>query len=577
MMIRDVFACCVAAEAWLFVAPASAETTLTVDLSSKLRPATHVGNGSLYGVTERLPADVMALVAPLHPNMFTNPAANVQQPQGDAIMVAQRVQPLGATVTIRLADWFSGWYSFTNMDDWFDKMSRTVASKKSARLTNIYAYEIWNEPNGTWKSDKPLAFNEFWRQSFVKLRALEPNEKITGPSLAGYNASYMKDFLTFCQAHACLPDIIGWHDAEGIEANVKSYRQIEKQLGIGPLPITINEYSGSGRLDDEGRPGASAPLIAQLERSGVETACITYWDVPHPGRLGSLLATDTQPNGGWFFYEWYGEMSGDMVAATSSLPVNGKNLDGVASVDASARTAFVLLGGVNDGTIHVVVKGLGAAPFFGTKVRAVVERTAFVDRSTVVTAPEVLQTSELALAGDQLELAIDHANADDGYRVSLRPLDGGDASAGSGGELAPVGGGGAAAADGGGPGAGAGSGAAGSSTAPTSPMTSSAGGSDHHVTPAVAGGSVSSPPMAASGAGGSGSAVVNANEASNASSSGCSCRVARGAPKRQSFGGWMLASLMFALRAMRRRLSRDGRRVGPPLLRRGRRQRDVSK
>ena len=91
-----------------------------------------------------------------------------------------------------------------------------------------------------------------------------------------------------------------------ISNNVSNYRALESSLGIGPLPITMNEYSGYGQINDEGRPGASAPLIAQLERPGVQTACITYWDVPNPGLLGSLLATDTDRNGGWWFYKCYG-------------------------------------------------------------------------------------------------------------------------------------------------------------------------------------------------------------------------------------------------------------------------------
>jgi hypothetical protein len=423
--------------AMLIASPALADSTLTVDLSSVVRPATHVGNGSLYGVTEKLPADVMALIAPLHPNMFTNPAANVQQPQGDAIVVAGRVKPLGARVTIRLADWFPGWYSFTNMNDWLDKMRQTVSRKKAANLTNVYAYEIWNEPNGTWKSDKPMAFNEFWRQSFVKLRELDPDVKITGPSLAGYNGSFMQDFLSFCKTNNCLPDIIGWHESESISNNVQAYRMLEKQLGVGPLPITINEYSGSGQLKDEGRPGSAAPLIAQLERSGVETACITYWDVPHPGRLGSLLATDTQTNGGWFFYKWYGEMTGNMVATSSSLPVNGKNMDGVASLDPSAGNAFVILGGINDGNIRIVVKAFKAAAFLGTKVHAVVEHTPFVNLSTVVSKTDTLSTADVALQNDQITIAISNAKANDGYRLSLSPSGGVTAGAGgAGGETA---------------------------------------------------------------------------------------------------------------------------------------------
>jgi hypothetical protein len=58
---------------------AQAVTTLTVDLSTTLGPVTHAASGSLYGVTKMLPADVMGLIAPLHPRMFNNPAADVQR------------------------------------------------------------------------------------------------------------------------------------------------------------------------------------------------------------------------------------------------------------------------------------------------------------------------------------------------------------------------------------------------------------------------------------------------------------------------------------------------------------------
>jgi uncharacterized protein (TIGR03382 family) len=418
------------AAAMTFAAPAAATTTLTVDLSSTMRPATHVGNGSLYGVIENQPADLTNLVAPLHPNMFTNPAANVQRPFGDAIVVAGRLAPLGATITIKFSDWFTGYYAFTNMDDFSNKIAETIARKQAAHLTNIYAYEIWNEPDISWGSDKPMSFNEFWRQSYAVFRQLDPGVKIAGPSIAVYNDNTMSDFLSFCKANNCLPDIMVWHEGEWISNNVQAYRKIEQQLGVGPLPISINEYCGYGQLQDEGKPGTMGPLIAQLERSGVETASITWWDTPHPGRLGSLLATDTDRNGGWFFYKWYGEMTGNMVATSSSLPVNGKNLDGFASLDATARNASVIFSGINDGKIDVVVKGFNAAPFLGSTVHAVVEHTPFVDRSTIVDATDILLTADVTVINDQITISINNTNAIDGYHLSLSPIGTGAADAG---------------------------------------------------------------------------------------------------------------------------------------------------
>ncbi len=403
-----------------------AATTLTVDLATTIRPVTHVANGSLYGVTETIPADDLlpSLVGELHPNMFVNPAANVQRPFGDAIVVASRLAPFGATMTIRFSDWFTGYYAFTNMEDFREKLTTTVNRKKEANLTNIYAYEIWNEPNLSWGSDKPMPFNEFWRQSYAILRELDPEVDIAGPSPNVVDEDEMREFLLFCQENDCLPDIMVWHEGEYIENSVNLYRRIEREVGVGPLRISINEYCGYGQLRDEGKPGTMGPLIAQLERSGVETAAITWWDTPHPGRLGSLLATDTDRNGGWFFYKWYGDMTGNMVAATSSAWVNGKNLDGFASMDEESRNAYVIFAGENDGSVEIVVEGFSAAPFFGDTVHAVVERTPFVDRSTIVTETETVSTADLPITGGRIAVTVRETNASDGYRLSLTPVGG---------------------------------------------------------------------------------------------------------------------------------------------------------
>jgi hypothetical protein len=411
-------------------------TLLTVDLSTTVRPVTHVASGSLYGVLETQPADVNGLIAPLHPNVFNNPASDVQQPIGDAIVVAGRVAAIGGKVSIRLADWFPSWpYAFTTTTDWFSKIGQTVSRRKSANLTNIYAYEIWNEPDGTWKSTS-LTFNSLWQQTYAQLRQLDPTIKITGPSTSYYNQSFIQSLLSYCKTNNCLPDIVGWHELSGgnVTGNIQAYRNLEKTLGIGPLPITINEYSGAADINVEGQPGASASLIAKFERLGVESACISFWDVGHPGRLGSLLATNTQPNGGWWFYKWYGDMAGDMVSTTPANASDSAALDGFANLDASGKSASVLFGGTNDGSVQVVIKGFSAASFFGSTVHVVVEHTPFTNRTTVVTATNVVSTADVAVANNQITVSVPSTNNADGYRISLTSLGGGGAGTnGSGG------------------------------------------------------------------------------------------------------------------------------------------------
>jgi hypothetical protein len=432
---------------------ARATTVLNVDLSTTVRPVTHAASGSLYGVLETQPSDVNGLIAPLHPNVFNNPAADIQQPIGDAIVVAGRVASVGGKVSVRLADWLPGWpYKFTSMTDWLDKVGQTVSRRKSANLTNIYAYEIWNEPNGTWTSTS-IAFNDFWRQTFVQLRQSDPTIKITGPSISYYNQSYLQSFLSYCKTNSCLPDIVGWHELSGgnVTANIQNYRSLEKTLGIGPLPISINEYSGAADSTVEGQPGASASLIAKFERLGVESACISFWDVGHPGRLGSLLATNTDPNGGWWFYKWYGDMAGTMVSTTPPNPADSAALDGFANLDATGRSSSVLFGGTNDGSVQVVIKGLSAGSIFGAMVHVVVEHTPFVNRTTVVKATNVVSTADVAVANNQLTISVSGTNNTDGYRVTLTPIGGGTGAGGASG-IGGIGGstGGAAGGKGGG-------------------------------------------------------------------------------------------------------------------------------
>jgi hypothetical protein len=440
----------VVAACFVRASSAHAAAALAVDLSATYRTATHVGNGSSYGVVEKIPtdSDLERLLGALHPRMLTNPASSdpgTQQPgvAANAIKVAARVAPLGASVTVRLSDWFSGWYTFTSMTDWLNKVGTTISAKKAANLSNVYAYEVWNEPNGSWTNGgdtnavpggtKTLSFNDFWKQTYDNIRQLDPGVKITGPSISYMDPMFINGFLTYCKANNCLPDIIGWHEGTTIEADVATYRRLEKQLGVGPLPITINEYSGSGRSSDEGRPGASIPLIAQLERSGVDTACISWWTPDSiAGHLGSLLATDSQTNGGWFVYKWYGDMTGGMVGTTSSLTKDGKNLDGIASLDTTAHNAYVILGGITDGSVQVVIKGFKSAAFPGNTVHAVVDHARWAGRGGVVASSDTLLAADLAIANDQITVSISNVNVDDGYRISLSQagvfLDGGTGS-----------------------------------------------------------------------------------------------------------------------------------------------------
>ena len=123
---------------------------------------------------------------PLNPHVFNNPARGSnghQQPFGDAIKVAERlVASPGSSVSIRLADILPGWpYRFPGLDNWLNEVKSFINDKKHSGLTNWYGYEIWNEPDGTWKDPNGLNFNLFWKQTYDVIKQNNPDEKIIGP------------------------------------------------------------------------------------------------------------------------------------------------------------------------------------------------------------------------------------------------------------------------------------------------------------------------------------------------------------------------------------------------------------
>ena len=111
--------------------------TLSVDLSDSIRTATHVASGSLYGLTETLPSNIDADVAPLKPNVFVCPARSGngrQQPIGGAFLVSPRIANTTGRIQIRLADVLPGWpYRFQNMDHWKNEVMSVDEDKAPAR------------------------------------------------------------------------------------------------------------------------------------------------------------------------------------------------------------------------------------------------------------------------------------------------------------------------------------------------------------------------------------------------------------------------------------------------------------
>jgi hypothetical protein len=313
-------------------APAArAPMVLTVDVASPIKPVDHAASGALYGLAdEGWPAD--SWIAPVKPKMFTQPPPGATHrpngepaPVGDTLKVWPVAKRHGATVTIRLPDIFPTFpYQWLGDDYWYDQVEKMVRATVASGADNIYGYEIWNEPQWTWNTAWG-DFDEMWARTYRLIRSIDPVTPIIGPSHDRDYENGMRQFLTAAIASDTVPDIISWHElgtdrGVDVEGRVESYRALERELGIGPLPISINEY-GSPR--DAGVPGWLTRFVARLERARVDTANLAFWH--KPGRLADLLvpegggsgpAIEAEPTGNYWLFKWYGDMTGQMVTTT---------------------------------------------------------------------------------------------------------------------------------------------------------------------------------------------------------------------------------------------------------------------
>jgi carbohydrate binding protein with CBM35 domain len=305
-------------------------------------------------------------------------------------------------------------YRWVSWDDWLGKVRQQVGDRLASGATNIYAYEIWNEPDWTWDTAAAGAFDDGWVRTFRQIRDLDPATPIMGPSISLWDAAWMRRFLTNAKATGTLPQVVCWHELDPRFANdlyehVQEYRQLERELGIGPLPISVNEY-GSPR--DMAVPGALTRFIARFERAGVDTANLAFWH--KPGRLADLVVDNSRPNGGWWLYKSYGDMAGSMVQTTA--PSNsGRGLEGFASADPATRTVRAVVGGAA-GDALLRFRGLRTSA-----VHAAVWSTTWTGTDGASAAPIERFEGDYTVRSGAVTVPVSDLAPDDAYYVVLTP------------------------------------------------------------------------------------------------------------------------------------------------------------
>jgi hypothetical protein len=398
---------------------------LVIELSSDTGPVLHGASGWLYG--QSAPGiPTVNIMEPLSPQISAQkPDGGEQHPMGDASLVAPDFRAAGGKLMqIYMQDIYPDWtYNNLGIDEYLrrvDAMTRHIVASPNH---DLFVYVPFNEPNNNWYADNGPKFTKFmhdWVLVYREIRSIDPSAKIAGPGFEHFNGAAFKTFLQFAKDNHVLPDEFTWHELHDDffpewYHRVAQYRASEKNLGIGPLPIVINEYARD--RGDLAVPGNLVQWVARLEDSKVY-GCLAFWTPS--GTLADLAARiwPNRPTGAWWLYRWYGAMAGDTVRVT---PPNrdAVGLQGIAALDRARQQVRMIFGGTSK-PIRLELNGLEQIAAFKNGVHVSLSRIASsgIEPSS---GPESISETNRAVSGHQLVLAVPAGAADAAYSLILTP------------------------------------------------------------------------------------------------------------------------------------------------------------
>ena len=243
--------------------------------------------------------------------------------------------------------------NWTAWDDWVNTALTTALTTYGQYK---FEWDIWNEPDGTWTPSVAQSY-QMWLTTCNMIRSAYQSygktATIIGPTYGWFDETGIQNFLLFCQANNCLPDILNWHeggipwmaDYKLIPNHVALIRSWMSANGINIPRVGTNEMVPWLYQND---PGPNLWYVAMGEQAQLDMGCKTCNSDQLPGNdncnndslVGRLDYNTKQPKSEWYTYQGYANVTGRLLSATS----NGASVVAIAGADPSADAVNVVLG-----------------------------------------------------------------------------------------------------------------------------------------------------------------------------------------------------------------------------------------
>ncbi len=406
--------------------------TLTIDMGAKSGAMRHGSGGFLYGLGSHGTPSANILT-PLKPSTAVQKAPDgLQHPTGDVLDVAETfISAGGEQVQIYLQDIYALWpYEQTSFEEYLIRIEEMVPKIVELRNSNPafsgkLVYVPFNEPDGIWygnigwDASVQSKFNNHWKSAYDLIKSLDPDALIAGTSCANYQSGHFDSWLSFCCANSCEPDYITWHelqdyDLASFKSNLDNYRALEAKYNMTEREIIINEYAPQDHCSD---PGKLVNWIALFEENKV-SGCLPYWH--NAGNLNDIAADNNEPNGAWWLYKWYGDMSGETLSLTTNT--GRTEFYGLSSIDDNKKSSTVIFGGT-EGDGQILLQNINSAMPFASSafVDVTVEATYWSAFHGVANEPPVIIKGTFPVLNGSVTINIPGMEKNAAYKLTVTP------------------------------------------------------------------------------------------------------------------------------------------------------------
>jgi hypothetical protein len=433
---------------------ALAAESLRVNRASVTGPATGVGEGFLYGVSQdgTQPAD--EYTQPLGINAFRGGGhvtggwigdnyqygTGTQTDVSTIIAQAKRLTqaPYHAQYQVLLSDIFGAdggqpsntMYPCTsgNCSNWTTFIDKVVGALQASGLK--FAYDIWNEPDISvfWPnaSVNSTQYFQMWDSAYQEIRKDAPGATIVGPDLAFTplrNAGEWQTWLAHVKSAGTVPDEITNHDEGDVDDPVAVSQAINSDLsaaGISSRPLSANEYQPADRQTS----GVTAWYLARFAQSGYSNAMRGNWVCCLTPNLTGVLTQVNgvwEPNGNWWALRAYADMTGSLVSTSGQVGSTAIS----AAEDSSKKRAVAIVGDSNGftGAASVTFSGLSSVSWLQSNgnVNVVVER---IPDQSPLTAPQVVLSQSMSASSGSFTVPLTFQASHDAFAIYLTPSGG---------------------------------------------------------------------------------------------------------------------------------------------------------